>query len=469
MEKYNFGNVDIEFNTNKIFLLMQMIYRIASIEDTINTDNSKVSHLADSMRNFKKIIEKNKQGMREFDTFKENAENKDMWAEYGEYINSFAQIDMEELWQKNPTMAETVKELMNTDFFVEVEKLNNQYSSEMEERFVTQTKLYKEQAENIVGKTKTKKIIYMPFTPEVFSIEPCCLSDKNSNGEFAVQFTIPTDKKEFEKMFGMKYTEEIESVILFHEKLHADLPTKSNENFKNSIQRELDSHLKHTIIELLANGEMGIEIAHHSNCFQSVFHIGKIQFNEKTLTTDDLEALGMKDNELLHTEASESYKKYKEHFSKKEMGIIKIRGMIYPYVLMYKNINNGQQLEAVSQEIQRDAQAIKEIYGDEFFEKIQDSKFLAQVQEVIKPYDSLLEFSEGMSKELLGIEQVRTTEKVDKEDNINLQNSIAQSIFNEQEIGKATISSETAKKDMALSQIQRDEHEIEQENKRGAR
>lgn len=469
MEKYNFGNVDIDFNTNKIFLLIQILYRMESLEYKINANNSKVSQLADSMEQFKRTIEKNKQGLREFETFKENAENKDMWAEYGEYINSFAQMNIEELQLKNPTMAETVEKLMNTNFFAEVEKLNNQYSNEMKERFVTQTKPYKEQAKNIVGKTKTKKIIYMPFTPDLFSIEPCCLSDKNSNGEFAVQFTIPTDRRQFEKMFEMEYTEGIESVILFHEKLHADLPTKSNESFRNPMQREVDSHLKHAIIELLANGEMGIEMANHSNYFQSIFHIGKIQNNGETLMTNDLQALGMKDNELLHTEANESYKKYEGHFLKEEMGIIKIRGMIYPYVLMYKNRNNPQQLEAVFHEIQRDAQAIKEIYGNEFLGKIQDSKFLAKVQEDAKSYDNLLEFSEGMSKKLLGIEQIRTAEKVDKKGNINSTDYTLQSIFGEQEIGKATINSETSKKDMALLQIQRDEHEIEQENKRGAR
>ena len=238
----------------------------------------------------------------------------------------------------------------------------------------------------------------MPFTPELFSIEPCCLSDKNNNGEFAVQFTIPTDEKEFEEMFGMEYTEGIESVILFHEKMHADIPTKSKENFKNPMQRELDSHLKHTIIELLANGEMGIDIANHTSSFQSVFHTGKIKYKDRILKTDDLQDLGMKDNEFLHTEANEKTWNGTEHFSKEDMGIIKIRGMMYPYVLMYKNRNNEQQLETVEQEIQRDTQVIEKIYGKEFAEKIQNTDFLKTVQSSVKAYNNVLEFAEGMSR-----------------------------------------------------------------------
>ena len=436
MKKYNFGNVDIEFNTNKIFLLVQMLYRIESLQDKINSDNSDVSYLADSIKDFIKLIDKNKQGLEEFNTYKANAENKNMWAEYGEYITSFAQMDIKELKTQNPELANAIEELINADFFTEVEKLNIQYSSEMEKRFIDQTEGYKEQAENIVGKTNTQKIIYMPFTPRLFSIEPCYLSDKNGNGEYAVQFSIPVDKKEFEKSFGMEYTDGIESVILFHEKLHADIPTKSVKYFKNSMQRELDSHLKHAIIELLANGEMGINIANHTNYFQSIFHIGKIYDGENVLTTNDLQKFGMLDNELLHTEANEQYGKGMEHFSKEDMGIIKIRGMMYPYTLMYKNRNSEHQLEDVLQQIQTDSQMIIEIYGEDFLRKLQDEDFLKQVQSSVQPYDDLLEFSEGMSKELLGIEQVR---------------------FGEQEIGKATVNVATQNKDKAQIQVQRDE------------
>ena len=178
MSNYNFGNVDIEFDTNKIFLLSQILYRIESLESKINEDNSKVSHLTKSLDNFKKAILENKKGLEEFNTFKNNAEEKNMWAEYGEYIASFAQTNMEELQVKNPEMAIAMRNLLDTDFFQEIEQMNEKYSKEMEKRFIRQTQDYKENAENIIGNTNVKKIIYMPFTPELFSIEPCCLSDK---------------------------------------------------------------------------------------------------------------------------------------------------------------------------------------------------------------------------------------------------------------------------------------------------
>lgn len=42
MKDYNFGNVDIEFDTNRIFLLFQILYRIESLEDKINSNNSEI-------------------------------------------------------------------------------------------------------------------------------------------------------------------------------------------------------------------------------------------------------------------------------------------------------------------------------------------------------------------------------------------------------------------------------------------
>ena len=157
--------------------------------------------------------------------------------------------------------------------------------------------------------------------------------------------------------------------------------------------------------------------------------------------------LGIKDNELLHTEANETYKNYEEHFSKNEMGIIKIRGMIYPYVLMYKNRNDNQQIEAVKQQIERDSQMIIRIYGEKFLERLQDDSFLQEVRQTVKPYDSIIEFAEGMSRELLGIEQIMSN--TNKED-------VAHTIFGEQEIGKATINTPTPEKENAMLRMQRD-------------
>lgn len=54
---------------------------------------------------------------------------------------------------------------------------------------------------------------------------------------------------------------------------------------------------------------------------------------------------------------------------------------------------------------------IEKIYGKEFVEKIQNTDFLKTVQSSVEAYDNVLEFAEGMSRELLGIEQVKKLEK----------------------------------------------------------
>ena len=173
MSEYNFGNVDIEFNTNRIFLLFQILYRIESLESRINEDNSKVSYLAESFKKFKEAVLNNKKELEEFNTFKNDAENNNMWAEYGEYIASFAQTNMEELQSASPQMAVAIRNLLDTEFFKDVEQMNQQYTNEMQKRFIEQTQAYRQNAGNIIGDTNVQKIIYMPFTPELFSVEPC--------------------------------------------------------------------------------------------------------------------------------------------------------------------------------------------------------------------------------------------------------------------------------------------------------
>ena len=97
-------------------------------------------------------------------------------------------------------------------------------------------------------------------------------------------------------------------------------------------------------------------------------------------------------------------------------------------------------METVVQGIQRDSQMIIEIYGEAFLRRLQDIEFLKQVQQSVKPYNDILEFAEGMSRELLEIEQVKE--------------------FSEQEIGKATINTKTSDKDFAQQRINSDIYEI---------
>ena len=61
-----------------------------------------------------------------------------------------------------------------------------------------------------------------------------------------------------------------------------------------------------------------------------------------------------------------------------------------------------------------------------------------------------------MSKELLGIEQVKDIKKIEKGKSDNIQ----QAIFGEDEIGKATDKYEALKKNNAISVIQKDRKEL---------
>ena len=79
----------------------------------------------------------------------------------------------------------------------------------------------------------------------------------------------------------------------------------------------------------------------------------------------------------------------------------------------------GEYLMFVDADDECKAEMIEKIYGKEFAEKIQNTDFLKNVQSSLKPYNNVLEFAEGMSRELLGIEQVKKLEKTLKENGEN--------------------------------------------------
>lgn len=114
---------------------------------------------------------------------------------------------------------------------------------------------------------------------------------------------------------------------------------------------------------------------------------------------------------------------------------------MYPYVLMYKNRHNDAQFQTVIQEIERDSEMLQNIYGKEFLAKIRNREFLLEAQKSVQQYDSLSDFAEGMSKELLGIEQVRKKEQVK---------------FSEEEIGNVNLGIEVKEKEKAISRITSD-------------
>ena len=73
--------------------------------------------MAESFKKFKEAVLNNKKELEEFNTFKNDAENNNMWAEYGEYIASFAQTNMEELQSASPQMAVAIKKFIRYRIF----------------------------------------------------------------------------------------------------------------------------------------------------------------------------------------------------------------------------------------------------------------------------------------------------------------------------------------------------------------
>lgn len=397
------ANIKIKFETNKYYLMSKIITNLERIEKKLN-QNSCNKETKQELQQFKNILQKNQAKLQKFNEATSNSEF-DYGKSIDELLESFANMDEETLEKEKPEINQAFKELFDTNFFRNIDKINEQYVQKMRANFETHLEGKEEEVLNVIGSTKTKGVTYMPLSPEIFSAHSYCLTESLKEGVYKVPFSIP-EGRAFEEEFGLPYKNGIESMIMYHEMLHTILPMNKKEKFLNNMQREFIGHERHSIIELLSDCEMGRKICGNENFFETAMHTGKITKEDGTiLRTKDLAQYGIRDNELFNTEANEQEGYGTTHFEQEEMGIIKIRAMMYPKVLMYKNRNSKNPIQDTIAEIKRDSKNIEQIYGQEFLNKITDEEFLNLTQKQVGKMQTLEEFADSIAKEELGIER----------------------------------------------------------------
>lgn len=112
-------------------------------------------------------------------------------------------------------------------------------------------------------------------------------------------------------------------------------------------------------------------------------------------------------DELLFQSRTSNYGREKV-VAENQLGIDKIRGIVYPYFLAYKHKANANPIGAVIQDMERDKAKIVEIYGEDFYMYISDNEYLQTIVEKSKNQDSLLELNDLISKDVFGIEKNKT-------------------------------------------------------------
>ena len=223
----------------------------------------------------------------------------------------------------------------------------------------------------------------------------------------------------------------LSTVAMLHELMHTYIPLEKRDRFENSTQELVYDVINHSLVELASNCELGMKICGTDSYFQLLMHneILKQRFQDSEGAKKDFyisqgvefppeyefECVTEYDGEL-HSRRTVT--------QKDELSNDKIRGIVYPYFLAFKNRENENPTESIINEMKRDKASITKIYGQNFFERISSPEYINSIISTVKDAENLMVLNDVVAREAFGIEK-----QVEREGNMEKDNSIRQQEF----------------------------------------
>lgn len=229
-------------------------------------------------------------------------------------------------------------------------------------------------------------------------------------------------------------------VAMLHEIMHTYVPLNENAKFQNSTQELIYDVINHSIVELASNCELGMQICGVDSYFQIPMHdeILKQNFQDKNGAKEEFFiSQGVNFPPEFEFESVTDYPgiAYNRVTTQKdELSNDKIRGIVYPYFLAFKNLRSEDSLGQITSEMNRDKNSITNIYGQEFYERISSPEYISSVLNSVKDVKNLMDLNDVVAREAFGIEKQNTKYAISTSD-----------------IGKATIDAPTPMKKDANS------------------
>lgn len=91
--------------------------------------------------------------------------------------------------------------------------------------------------------------------------------------------------------------------------------------------------------------------------------------------------------------------------AKNELSNDKIRGIVYPYFLAFKNMNSATPEKNILNDINRDKAAITKIYGDEFYYKLENKEYLSSIFQEVANTKNIVELNSFIAEKVFGVRQ----------------------------------------------------------------
>lgn len=329
--------------------------------------------------------------------------------------------------------------LKKTDFYKAMLDRTLEHKENLKFRFENFKNRANEALEPILQNIAEKQIDTVVLPPQLFD-NPYAIETQGNH-----VITCAAYPEEFNEEIS-----NLDIIAMIHEIMHTYIPVDKNIKFENTVQEDVYKVINHSLVELASNGELGIKLAELEDYFKTPMHQEIIK-NRKTgeiLKREDYIKSGIKFPKEFEFESStQGFKANKIITRKDELSNDKIRAIVYPYFLAFKNKDTENPIQKMADEISRDEKALKDIYGEEFYNKLKKQEYLENIMHTAKRADNIINLNDVVAKEVFGIEISR-----DKETRV----------FLPPEIGKSTINIQTEEKDKAKQQIENDEKQMRQ-------
>lgn len=422
--------VDVKFESNKFYLMAELLTNLGSIEKTLGKsilkdkkqipllDRRKVRRefkqfcdIANKIPEIKDLIEVDER----FDSLNGNRQEQ---IEYNRQINekieSFANIaTLEDLSNsENQKYGKAFERLFDMPFFKYADMRATEHARDIGEKFDLASESINAKMKQIIGKPVTKQVNFITLPPELFSQIPHYLPNSEKDGNYKGVVSVSP---------FMKVKKNMANVILLHEITHTEIPLPDKCSFSNDIQYDVYGRINHSLVELANDCEMGMQLCGFDSYFKSPMHNELVLNGQgEPIDINDLEKYDIKSNNDLNFECRTKDIMNRTVVTKSnELGNAKIRGLVYPYFLMYKNRLSNNPIEDTLKEIERDSKKIEKIYGKEFLSTIGENEKLAEIFNNVRDVESLQELNDIIAEKEFNIERQKEYSREDTSESEN--------------------------------------------------
>jgi len=315
--------------------------------------------------------------------------------------NDFIQIE-------GNKVKDAFEKLKNTEFYKSMLEKTIKHQEDLRAKFENYKQIANEALLPILQNLDEKEIETVVLPPQLFG-DPYAIKIQGKQVT-----TLASYPKEFNKNIP-----NLDIVAMMHEIMHTYIPVDESTKFDNTVQKDVYKVINHCLVELSANGELGIKISNLENYFSTPMHqeIVRDRKTGEALKKEDYIKVGVSFPEEFEFESiTNGFKGEKVITEKGELSNDKIRAIVYPYFLAFKNRNTENPKQSILSDINRDKKAIIDIYGQEFYKRLENQEYLDKVLHDIENTGNIIELNDAITENVfeINLQRDKTQQKFEE-------------------------------------------------------